>query len=107
MADDALAKELETLKADIGKLRADVADLTRAVKGVASGKVDDANARVHDEIRQAREELRRKVNEARDYGEKRVGDFAGQIGEHPLGSVLAAFGIGFVIAKLMGLGGRR
>ena len=51
MADDALAKELETLKADIGKLRADVADLTRAVKGVAADKVDDANARIHDEIR--------------------------------------------------------
>jgi ElaB/YqjD/DUF883 family membrane-anchored ribosome-binding protein len=107
MADDALAKELETLKADIGKLRADVADLTRAVKGVASDHVDGATAGIRDEIRQAREELRRTVNEARDYGEKRVGELEGQVGEHPLGSVLAAFGIGFVIAKLMGLRWRR
>jgi ElaB/YqjD/DUF883 family membrane-anchored ribosome-binding protein len=70
-------------------------------------KTSDANARVHEEIRQAREELRRKVNEARDYGEQRVSDFEGQVGDHPLGSVLAAFGVGFVVAKLMELGGRR
>jgi ElaB/YqjD/DUF883 family membrane-anchored ribosome-binding protein len=107
MADSALAKEIETLKADIGELRADVADLTRTVKGVASDTVDGAGAGIQDEIRQAREALGRKVNEARDYGEKRVGELEGQVGEHPLGSVLAAFGVGFVIAKLMGLRGRR
>ena len=60
-----------------------------------------------DRLPQVWDEMRRKVNDARDYGEKRVGELEGQVGEHPLGSVLAAFGIGFVIAKLMDLGGRR
>ena len=46
MADDVLAKELETLKADIAKLRVDVSDLTQAVKGVASEKAGDAKERL-------------------------------------------------------------
>jgi ElaB/YqjD/DUF883 family membrane-anchored ribosome-binding protein len=107
MADDALAKELETLKADIAKLRADVSDLTKVIKNVAADKTDDAKSNVYDEIQEAREELRRKINEARDYGKQRVDELEGQVGEHPLGSVLAAFGVGFVIAKLMDIGGRR
>lgn len=107
MADDALAKELETLKADIAKLRADVSDLTKVFKKVASEKTSDANAKLHDEVRQAREELQRRINQAREYGEQHVGEFENQVGEHPLGSILAAFGIGFIIAKLMDLGGRR
>ena len=91
----------------IAKLRADVSDLTQVLKGAASGPAEDANARVHEEIRKAREELRRRINDAREYGEQRVGEFENQVGEHPVGSVLTAFGIGFVIAKLLDLGGRR
>ena len=30
-----------------------------------------------------------------------------QLGEHPVGGVLTAFGIGFIIAKLLDVGGRR
>jgi len=107
MTDDTLAKELESLKADISKLRADVADLTSALKGVAAEKADTANAKLHEEIREARDELRRRIKHAREYGEQRVDEFENQVGEHPVGSVLTAFGIGFVIAKLLDLGGRR
>lgn len=106
MAEESVRKELDALKADIAQLRDDIASLTAAMKTVASDKVSDAKARAEQRVRGAWEDVEQKLDEALNTGRQTVDNVQQQIGQHPGGSLLAAFGLGFIIAKLLD-GGRR
>lgn len=61
---------------------------------------------ISERIREAREEFQPILELARDRGERLLEELAEEIRKHPLRSAAAAFGIGFVIAKLFGRGRR-
>ena len=107
MAEDSIRKELDALKADISQLRTDIVDLTTVMKEVASEKVSNTKADAQQRAQNAWEDVERKLNEALDQGRATVGEIEDKITAHPGGSMLTAFGLGFIIAKLMDLGGRR
>jgi ElaB/YqjD/DUF883 family membrane-anchored ribosome-binding protein len=107
MADDALRKDLDALKADIAKLREDMAGLTDTMRAAAGDRVADAKGRVEERARQAREELGERVDAAMGQGRRLVDEVDQQIGKRPFSSLLTAFGLGFIIAKLLDVGGRR
>ena len=107
MAEDPVRKELEALKADIAKLREDLGALTEAVKEAAGERVQGAKARAADSARGAWEEVERRLNDVLGQGREAVDQVEQRIAEHPGGSLLTAFGLGFIIGKLMDLGGRR
>jgi ElaB/YqjD/DUF883 family membrane-anchored ribosome-binding protein len=106
MAEDPIRKELDALKADISQLRTDIVDLTKVMKDVASEKVSNTKEDAQQRAQSAWEDVERKLNEALDQGRATVGDIEDKITAHPGGSILTAFGLGFIIAKLMDLGGR-
>jgi hypothetical protein len=58
-------------------------------------------------MRGAWEDLEEKLDEVLEQGRSKVGDLETRVGQHPAGSLLTAFGVGFVLAKLLELGGRR
>lgn len=107
MADTELQKQLDDLKADLKSLKTDVSELARIFKDLGLGKVDGVKSSIEEELRNRREEFRRQWDGVRDRGKKTVDDIEDGIGQHPLSSVLTAFGVGFIIAKLMDVGGRR
>ncbi|HER34732.1 MAG TPA: DUF883 family protein [Halothiobacillaceae bacterium] len=102
--------ELDAVKADLAQLRGDVGDLLKAVREQGEERVRSRASRARDEVQGAFEEgmdtLNRGYRQAREQGERRIEDAEELVGNHPLTSVVAAFGIGFVIAKLLD-GGRR
>ncbi len=55
----------------------------------------------------ASEELLRRVEAARAKGKEVSADFAETVRKYPLGSLLGAFGVGIIIARLLNFGGRR
>ncbi|WP_197408206.1 MULTISPECIES: DUF883 family protein [unclassified Guyparkeria] len=101
--------ELEAVKADLAQLRGDVSDLLKVVREQSEERVRDRASKARDDVQSAFEEgmdtLNRGYRRVRDQGEQRVEDAEQMVGNHPLTSVVAAFGIGFVIAKLLD-GGR-
>lgn len=107
MADDSIRKELDALKADISQLREDIAGLTSAVRGAASEKVQQTRDDTQERLRGAWEDLERKLDETLEQGRAAMGDVEARIAQHPGGSLLTAFGVGFIVAKLLDLGGRR
>ncbi|MFN2381290.1 MAG: YqjD family protein [Guyparkeria sp.] len=102
--------ELDAVKADLAQLRGDMGDLVKAVKEQNEARVRDGAGQARDEAKAVFEEgldtLNRGYQQAREHGEKRVDEAEQMVGRHPLTSVVAAFGVGFVIAKLFD-GGRR
>jgi ElaB/YqjD/DUF883 family membrane-anchored ribosome-binding protein len=107
MADDAIRKEMDALKADIAKLREDIVSLTSAVKGAASENVSDAKDRAEERMHKAWSDIEERLEGLLNEGKATFNKAEQQVGEHPVGSVLTAFGVGFIIAKLLDVGGRR
>jgi ElaB/YqjD/DUF883 family membrane-anchored ribosome-binding protein len=107
MADRPYEQELDALKSDIASLRTDVADLASAIRGASGEKTEDIKSTIQENIRATREQVRRRLLEARDRSRKAMDGMEETIGEHPIGSIATAVGVGFLIAKLMDLGTRR
>ena len=107
MTDKAFNEEIDALKADIANLRGDIAKLADAVLGAADEKINEAREQMNDQARETREDFQRKVDEALDRGRRTLDDLDEHVREHPVGSLLTAFGAGLLIAMLLGPGGRR
>jgi hypothetical protein len=59
---------------------------------------------IRTQIHEGWEEVEPILELARDRGEQLLEDLADEIRKHPLRSAAAAFGIGFIVAKLLGRG---
>ena len=97
-------EEIDALKDDIARLREDIAKLASSVLGAASDTLDDARARVNGKSQEARDKVMGKMNEGIDHGKQFLDDLDTQVTRHPVGSVLIAFGVGLLIAKILGSG---
>lgn len=99
-------EELEALKSEIDRLRKQVAELSTAREGKTHAQEGEGSG-LHEAVRGPLEELLHKFDSSREQGEKVVKDLAEEVERHPLVSVMAAFGLGYVVAKLFYHGGRR
>jgi hypothetical protein len=105
-------KELDALKADIASLREEIASLAAGMKkysgAKAAGSIDDvARAATGQEGPDHDEhgygvfgDLWHTFDASMIQGEKVVRDLAAEVEQHPLVSIMAAFGLGYIIAKL-------
>jgi len=107
MTERAQNKELDALKADIASLRQEIAGLTAGLKsavGIDAGQPHAAaqpDGPAHgEEGFGAWTDLLHKFDASRIQGEKVVKDLAAEVEQHPLLSIMAAFGLGYIIAKL-------
>ena len=102
MASNNVQEELQVLKDDVTKLRSDIAGLVDLFKELGLQKVNEARGTIEDELDEQREKLKARFNSARERGKGTVEDLEQHVTEHPLGSLLTAFGIGYILAKLSG-----
>ncbi len=107
MAEDQIRKELDALKSDIAQLRDDIGNLTEAVKSVASEKIDETKAQTRARAGSALEELEARLEDLLAQGSGAARKAEQQISEHPGTSLITAFGVGFIVAKLLEGGERR
>lgn len=100
-------KELDALKATIVGLREEIAGLS-AGKNKSDGIHDEqphAGAQQEGPAHGEKDhgvwaDLFHKFDSSRIQGEKVVNDLAAEVEQHPLVSIMAAFGLGYIIAKL-------
>ena len=101
MADNDLQNELTALKEDISRLRADVADLGSAIQDIASEKVSRAKSRLAEGAEEVSANVKERLEQARLKGREVLDGLEDQFTGHPMGSLITAFGAGFIIASLM------
>lgn len=83
-------KDIDDLKAQISSLKSDMSNIAESLSRLSGDVVTDGR----DRLKQATEDQRRKAKEGREALER-------EITERPLTSMAAAFGIGFMLAKLL------
>jgi septal ring factor EnvC (AmiA/AmiB activator) len=105
-------KELDALKADIANLREEIAGLAANARKAAAGKREEAAGESNnaadaqedgaddDQGSGAWVDLLRKFAASRNQGEKVVKGIASEVEHNPLLGIVAAFGLGFIIAKV-------
>ena len=105
-------KELDALKTDIAGLREQIAALAAGVKKFAETKAAEPHVEGEHEATQQQgpahgeqrhgtwTDFQHMLDEAWARNEKIIKDLAAEIERHPLVGSMAAFGLGFIIAKL-------
>lgn len=101
MVEPKLDKEVDTLKEDIAKLSGDIADVLGVLKKLGAGKIDAVRESLDGEAEKYGEDIRQAYEGAKARGETAADSLEAEITLHPLRSVLVAFGVGYVVAKLM------
>lgn len=101
MADRDVQVELEALKAEMSKLRADFAGVAAALKGAGAAEAAALKGSTGEFAAHLKEQLHHVMEEAKVKGKKSVDAVEHQVGEHPFITILAAFGIGFLVAKVL------
>ena len=101
MAEADLAREMETLRADLAKLRSDLAGVAEALKDEGQKKAQSARDGLTDLLHSVKEQIGEALDQAGAKGKRSVEVVGHQIEERPLASLLTAFGVGFILAKLL------
>lgn len=99
--------ELQTLKADLAALHETVGNLSRDVSSLLTAFVKDSEARAKSSFDGNVAGLRERLEEMRGRSQDYIDSAEQQIGQHPYTSLVTAFGIGFILAKLLDLGRSR
>ena len=94
-------QELDAVKEHVQALRSELATLTTHIKGLSSAKLAQAQTAGSLKIEELSADLQRAANALRRQGQASVAQFEDTVREKPLISLLAAFGAGVVIARLL------
>jgi ElaB/YqjD/DUF883 family membrane-anchored ribosome-binding protein len=101
MAERDLQKDLEAVKEDLSKLRSDIADLTQKLLDMGRSEAGSARNRIESEARNLARDLRQTLNETGEHGRKTVESVEQLLAEKPFVTLLAAFGLGLLVGKLL------
>lgn len=95
--------EIKALKVEIETLKADLAKLTDTLQKIAAAKTkekfEDAKEQI---LSQIPDEQKEKIEALKAEGEKAVDAIKAQQEQHPMGTLLIAAGLGFLIGKMFG-----
>ncbi|WP_366553149.1 hypothetical protein [Aquibaculum sediminis] len=101
MANDAVDKELQTLRGDLDTLREDVKKLTEQLSRTAKSGASAASEEAQAELSRLRAELDELYGRAVSGGQASIESMERQVERHPLASLAAAFGVGLLLGKLL------
>lgn len=96
-----LSADLEHLKSSFAQLKSDVTHLINTTVGAGKASLHAVRDQAGSSVESAVGEVKGKVNDLTDRSQKQLEQFGELVSERPLTSALVAFGVGFVIAKIL------
>jgi len=98
---NASEKDYDVLKEDLAKLREDVTRLVAALAAEQSEKVEGLRGKAGETLHRAQQASAEAVAQAGEMARGSVDAAEQTVRQHPIASLLAAFGLGLVIAQLL------
>ena len=104
-------REVENIKQDLADLKNDIKGLTMALKDMGKQQVDEAAGKLTDKKDDLLDsfslsEIKERLEELKDDGEDAVDLVRQQVEKNPVGTLLAAVGVGILLGKLFSTGNR-
>lgn len=96
-----MAGETDILKKDLEELRAALNRITEDLKTIREAQTEELTDYARRQARKAREGIRDAAEEVTARTKQSAETFENVVRENPLRSLLAAFGLGLVIAQLL------
>jgi ElaB/YqjD/DUF883 family membrane-anchored ribosome-binding protein len=106
MTDDTVRVEIEALKDQIAELKETLGKLANAAAQEGTETLDESKERFGKNVRDTLEELERKVDEALSRGSETLHELDEYVTRHPRSSLLTAFGLGVLVARILDSGPR-
>ena len=100
-ATDRLSGDYESLKGDVSQLRNDVVDLLSHALGLGKSSASNIGSSVRGTAVDAMESLKEQISSLREQGNDKVAAVGKKIEDNPLASTAVAFGVGFILAKIL------
>ncbi|MEJ2501597.1 MAG: hypothetical protein P8Y65_10875 [Campylobacterales bacterium] len=95
--------EIKALKQEIEAQKNDLSKLTETLQQIAAAKAKEKAENIKEEIlSKIPDDQKEKIEALRAEGEKAVDAIKTQQEQHPMGTLLVAAGIGFLIGKVFG-----
>lgn len=95
----------DDVKEGLERLRKDVAELADIVKATAAERAASTRDQLDHEARRALEELQDRLDAMIGRARQTTDQVGDQISQHPVSSLVGAFGLGFILAMLLEKGG--
>jgi len=104
-------KEVENIKQDLADLKNDIKSLTITLKDMGKQQVDEAAEKLSDKKDDLLDsfslaEIKERLEELKGDGEEAVDMVKQQVEKNPVGTLLAAVGLGILLGKLLPTGNR-
>lgn len=100
-ATETLTEDYEALKDNFSQLRTDVVDLLSHAFGLGKSSANSIGSSVKHQASDAVDTLKDQISNLRKQGGDQVHAVGKRIEDNPIASTAIAFGVGFVLAKLM------
>ena len=95
------ADDLDAIRKDIDALRGDLATLVKHLKQTGRSKLDEASAASAEKLDELRDDLESSLADLQRQGKQSIDQVEQTIRDKPLMTLLAAFGAGVLIARLL------
>jgi ElaB/YqjD/DUF883 family membrane-anchored ribosome-binding protein len=83
-------KDIQELRNDIAKLKADFGEVAKTLRHITN-----------EQVSRGREKVRESAERSRDRARETLDSFEHEIEDRPLTSIATAFGVGFILGKLL------
>ena len=92
-----MSDDVESIKSSFSQLRRDVMDLLSNAFGLGKSSAEYAKGNAAHAV----EAMKSRLNDFKDRGAEQLGSVEKRIEDNPLPAALIAFGVGFVVAKIL------
>ena len=92
---------LDSLKEELQSLQKQFSELAKSFKDAGVEKSSELTAKLEKELEKYQKRAWEKVQKAYDAGSAGVEEVSERVRQNPLGSVLIAFGAGYVLSKIL------
>lgn len=93
--------EADEIRKEFDALKSQFSELLGTIKTASESKGEELKEKLDTERDNLKEQANEKIQAAQKMGDAGLEDLSGRVKDNPLGSLLVAFGIGYVISKIL------
>ena len=101
MTVEAVHKQMEEMRDDFSKLSSDVKGVMQALIELGRSEAGEVGENLRNQAHKQMDQVKQAMDATRQRGEDTVESLGKKVKQHPLGTMLGALGVGFLLGALL------